>query len=205
MSVARGLYGVPVVSAGPYRGVRRAVVLSLKERGRWKLASALVTRAAYQQVKSIALHHPDPVVVPVPSSRQGSWRRGYAPTTLIARCLGRYAQIPVIEGLHLRPSGLGEFVFTSYRRRNRSRSQRLNRTQALFRVGALPPNSTVVLVDDVMATGATLEAAAMALRQRGHRVVLALVVADVPQKQKTLISSIATSDYPGTITLTRRT
>jgi len=211
VAVARALYRVPIVSAGAYRGVRRSVVLELKDRGRWKLASALVSVGLLDRVRSACAGAPRAVVVPVPPSRNGAWRRGYAPTSLVAKALaGRIRGLQVHDAVHavhslphwrtFRPRVMSPFV-----RAKRSRSQRLGRTSAAFWVGVLPPGCQVILVDDVMATGATLEAVARALQIRGHVVVLAVVLAHVPQPTKVLISSIGNRRYAEPINLTRRT
>jgi predicted amidophosphoribosyltransferase len=58
-----------------------------------------------------------------------------------------------------------------------SRDRRLEQLQAAFRVKDLRPADTIILVDDVLTTGATLEAAAITLKQAGACTVEAAVFA----------------------------
>ncbi|MCL4771766.1 MAG: ComF family protein, partial [Burkholderiaceae bacterium] len=67
---------------------------------------------------------------------------------------------------------------------NLGRAQRLRNLQGALAVDPLRAAAlqgrSVLLVDDVMTTGATLQAAALALRQAGARTVSALVFARTP-------------------------
>jgi len=204
--IARALFGVPVVSGGLYIGARRSVVLEMKDRGRWRVATALASDALVATLRSALRTHPDAVLVPLPSSTAGQLKRGYAPTMLFAKAL--CASLPTLAIRDcVKPRLMGELRTIALQRRavRRSRAQRLGREAEAFRVSGLSARSLVILVDDVMATGATLEAVAGALHKEGHRVVLALVAAHVPTRIHTPISSQAKRGYAESITLTRRT
>jgi ComF family protein len=110
--------------------------------------------------------------VPVPTATKRARRRGYDQAKLLARQLAKHSRLPYQDCL--RRSGQTHQV-------GASRQERLQQLQAAFRVGtgqdALIKDRSVVLVDDVVTTGATLEAAAAALQQAGATNVRAIVFA----------------------------
>jgi len=100
----------------------------------------------------------------VPGDRWRTIRRGCHPAELLAREVARRWGLPAVDLLEparLRRPQRG--LDTAARRRN---------VRGAFRVRrAAPVPATVALVDDVYTTGATLDACARALRDRGAGVV----------------------------------
>lgn len=173
-AVAMALWAVPIISAGAYRGIRRQVVVAFKDGARQRLARHLITPALVAKLRSIVEASPHAVVVPVPSSSTSFWRRGYFPTLVIAQALR--PQIPrasVVQALSVTAFG---------GTKHRTRTARLRRRAVRVRVSGLRPRSSVVLIDDVMVTGGTLEACARALVRTGHTVIAVVVVAHSPQQ-----------------------
>lgn len=107
-------------------------------------------------------------VVPVPPSPAAVARRGFDHTARVAAELGRLLGVPAYDALACRP-----------RRDQRALSRRRRLTNAAGSIAALPgvaPPPRVILVDDVFTTGATLDAAAHALRDAGACEVRAATV-----------------------------
>lgn len=110
-------------------------------------------------------------VVPVSLHRRRLRQRGYDQALELARPLARELGLPLVEGLQrVRATHAQSQLDAAARRRNL-------RGAFVARPG-LPAH--VALVDDVMTTGATLRAAAMALRRAGVKRVDAWVCARVP-------------------------
>lgn len=87
-------------------------------------------------------------------------RRGHHPAEQLARELGRRWELPV-ERLLARTG-------TSRRQRGLGLVERRRNVRGAFRAAATAP-ATVCLVDDVFTSGATANAAALALKQGGAR------------------------------------
>ncbi|WP_313233286.1 ComF family protein [Stenotrophomonas acidaminiphila] len=110
-------------------------------------------------------------LVPVPLHLSRLRRRGYDQALELARPLGRALQLPVLAGLHRTRATPPQSALDAAARRR-------NLRQAFAARGRLPTH--VALVDDVMTTGATVQAAARALRRAGVVRVDAWVCARVP-------------------------
>ncbi|ALJ21275.1 ComF family protein [Microbacterium sp. No. 7] len=159
--------GLVVASALPFDGAVARAVRALKEEGRTELARPLGT-ALDAALRTIAPAG-DVAVVAVPSSRAGMRRRGYAPAALIARAAGR------------RPLGLLRVAGRAGDQRGLSREERRRNVEGTLRARPCA-GVRVVLVDDVVTTGATLVEAARALRAAGAIVVGAATVAATPRR-----------------------
>lgn len=156
---------------GPYDGPIRAAVRRLKYQGGAWLDEPL-GRAMAAAVRAWA---PGPVdaVVPVPLH---SWRyrsRGYNQAWLVACVLARELGLPFC------PRWLARRRVTRPQVRLDEDARRENVARA-FRARArlVRPEASVLLVDDVRTTGATLDACARALRAAGAGRVLAVVLAE---------------------------
>jgi len=145
-------------AAAPHAGAGRELVHALKFRG--VLAAArplghLVAGAARQLVLP-----PDTVVVPVPLHWRKRRRRGFNQATELARVAARELSLPLRPRLLRRVRrGIGA-VHRSVRGRERE-------VRGAFRAAPDARGRHVLLVDDVLTTGATLGACARALRRRG--------------------------------------
>lgn len=109
-------------------------------------------------------------LVPVRTSMRRNRQRGYDQTVLIAQHLVKKIELPLLDILWHRGTA---------RQLGASRTQRLAQIRQAFEI--LQPTqaagTSVLLLDDVMTTGATLEAAADALRRVGAVRVDGLVFA----------------------------
>ncbi len=156
-----------------YAGQGRRLVLALKHGDRLDIA-APAARWMVQAARPIL--SPDMVIVPVPAHWIRMLQRRYNQAALLANEMGKTADLPVLS------NGLVRW------RRTRSqdgldRSQRFENTQAAMQVRPRYisdiKGKTVLLVDDVMTSGATLTAASFALLSGGASRVCICVLARV--------------------------
>jgi competence protein ComFC len=112
------------------------------------------------------------ILVPVPLHRQRERERGYNQADLIARPFAKRLKVPYGAVLLVRTRPRPDKQLLSL-------SERWESVRGAFatRPGSRVDNLRVLLVDDVMTTGATLDACARVLRQAGAKSVMALTVA----------------------------
>lgn len=164
-----------VRAAVVYDDAARQVVLPYKHADRLDMTPQLADWLA-RAARLGDLQEPD-VVAAVPLHRRRLWRRRYNQAALLALALGRTLERPVWPDLlrRARPTppqgGLGRDA------------RRLNVKGAFVVRDAYHEKiagKSVLLVDDVMTTGATLDACAQALKKAGARRVTAVVIARAP-------------------------
>jgi len=155
------------------------MLVAHKEHARLSLARPLGLLLAAAVVSGLDDPRSAVVMVPIPSLRGATRRRGHDPVSRMARhaatCLGDGARVDAVLRHRRRvddQSGL------SAMQRQSNLSGALQSTRPL----ADDPGILVVLVDDICSSGATLAAAATALRDRGvaSTRLLGAVVASPP-------------------------
>lgn len=158
--------GMPFAAALPFQGVGARCIRRLKDEGDTFLARPLGTVLATVLMPRVT---PSTWVVPVPTARRAFRRRGYrVPELLIRR-----AQADPRRLLSVRNAtdqrGLGA----------RAREANVRGTMRARRRG---DGAEVVIVDDVVTTGATLDEAARTLEAADFRVVAAVALAATPRR-----------------------
>jgi len=166
---------IAVKSLGSYQGPIAKLINLAKEKcspvAQRVLADSLVRVVDSLLAEKNRTGH-EVVLVPIPAGRAAIRRRGADPIKEMARLAGSRLQpsIPVLAGLgnsrqRLEQSGL-------------SIAERSQNTFGSFVwVAANFRSQAVILVDDVVTTGATLIAAADAVRKSGHEVIGCATVA----------------------------
>jgi predicted amidophosphoribosyltransferase len=160
--------GLPLLAAAArYDGAVRAVLLAHKEQGRLGLVRPLGAALA----GAVALLAPPSgaVLVPVPSSPAAVRERGQDHARRLARAAGRRAGLRVVPLLVPRRAVADQAGLDAAGRAANLAGALVSRRRLDGRV--------VVVVDDVVTTGATLAEAARALRAAGATVHGAAVVA----------------------------
>jgi predicted amidophosphoribosyltransferase len=163
---------VPVFALGRYAGARRQAILAMKEHGRGDLVAPLARALAIgvHRLLTWGMVETPLTIVPAPTRRSAARRRGGDPVARLARAaVAGHPDVTVVQALRLKALvrdsvGLG----TSARERNIA-GRVLLRGQR--------PRTEVVIVDDIVTTGATARESVRTLRAAGIRVAAVLAIA----------------------------
>ena len=161
-------------SCAPFAGPVRAALHDLKYAGARRLAGPLGVALARRWAR---VGTGAEVVVPVPVHAERERRRGYDQAALIAEVAGERLGLPVVRALERQRATIAQFEL--------GRDERAANVDGAFRVRAGHATEVarsvagrwILLVDDVVTTGATLAACAFALERAGAPAVSAIAVA----------------------------
>jgi len=153
------------LSYGLYEGVLMEAIHLMKFKGVRRLASPLSA-----MISSLDLPGDADIIMPVPMTRGGLIRRGFNQSALVARALGKARGIPLRLDVLLKtretPPQLGL-----------SRRARLRNLRGAFRAEPGVRGLNVIVLDDVITTGATMRECAKALKKEGAAGVTAISIA----------------------------
>lgn len=161
-----------VLRLGRYEGLLREVILRLKNQTGEGLAELLGECWAKEAAARFAAL-PFDVIVPVPLHWRRRWQRGYNQSAALSRGLAASLGVPY------QPSWLRRVRHTPRQTSRPTPAERKANVRGAFR--ARPETAlrgrAVLLVDDVMTTGATAGEASRALRAGGASRVIVAVLA----------------------------
>jgi ComF family protein len=152
------------------------IIQTTKYRHRASLGRIMGEILAERVRAPVAVEMPRAVLVPVPLHRRREMKRGFNQSLVLARALAKSWHLEVM------PRALRRIRFTQPQ-------VKLNATERLQNVeGAFAParglhleTPTVFLVDDVLTTGATMNACAAALKSAGAGKVIGIALAKAGQ------------------------
>jgi ComF family protein len=173
LDIACHIEGVPVFAGARYAGSLVSAIHRFKYGSAPELCGTLCRKAA-RGIDLLGIE-PSDVWVPVPLHPLRLAERGYNQAALLARELSR------IQRARVDTRRLYRVRHTEQQAKRDRRGRALNVSEA-FRVRYSAGNTAtqsprIVLVDDVVTTGATLSACIQALRAAGERVVGCVAVA----------------------------
>jgi ComF family protein len=157
-----------VVAVGDYEGVLKEMCLALKFGGERRVAEPLAAWLA-QLCFDRGIAGKVELVIPMPLHIIRFFKRGYNQAGLIANRLATALNKPLVADALRR-------VAATNRQATLSAAQRKGNVEDAFEASTID-DKIVLLVDDVMTTGATIHSAARALKKAGAKAVYAAVAA----------------------------
>jgi predicted amidophosphoribosyltransferase len=169
-------HGPPAYALGRYRGASRRAVLAYKERGRHNLAAPLGAALA-EGLRCLPEVRAGPWnLVPAPSRAAAGRRRGGQHMLALARCcasaLARAGHEATVAPALRLTAGARDSVGLDAHERAANLRGRLRHVPA----ASPPPGAPVILLDDVITTGATAAACTEALTTAGLTVLAVLAL-----------------------------
>lgn len=168
--LGKNIYYDKVISAFDYKDLGQQLVHDYKIHKRLAIASLLVDLLVDKILCSDSDDLPD-VVIPIPAHTDSVYKRGFSPAAELARLTAKRLKLKYKLDLLSRSHETPKQSTLNYRQRQLAQQ---NAFSCAF--DSLNINK-VALVDDVMTTGATLNAAAYILKSQGIRSVNCWVLA----------------------------
>jgi predicted amidophosphoribosyltransferase len=163
--------GLPVLSLGRYAGARREAIVAVKDHSRADLLAplAVALRAGMNNLLAWGVIETPLTVVPAPTRRSSALRRGCDPVTRMARAAAAgLHDVDVIQALRSRAL-VRDSVGLSGADRQRNIAGRVKIIK--------PVSGPVLLVDDIVTTGATASESVRVLHIAGAHVIGVLAIA----------------------------
>jgi len=151
-----------------YEGASRDAVHAIKFRG---LSAVAPRMAALMAERLLEWSPPVQAIVPVPLAGHRRRQRGYNQSELLAKEASRLSGIPLARRALVRRRGTPPQV------RQPDEWARRRNVAGAFAPGRTVPSGGILLIDDVVTTGATLDACARVLISEGSGPVFALTFA----------------------------
>ena len=154
-----------------YTPVAAKIILASKEKGT-STADQLLIEAIMGQIQTTTRNLNRIRLVPIPSSKRSSRSRGRSFMVEIVQQISRQMGIPMLDCL--------EVTGRTTDQTGLNRQQRLQNMKGSMSMKAVA-RGELILIDDVITTGATLKEAARALNSQGFHAQISAITACVAQ------------------------
>jgi ComF family protein len=164
-----------VVRVGLYRDEMRVACLRAKNPSGGLLAGALADLLVQTQ-ESKLIRQPFDAIMPVPEHWFKRWMRSQYAAETIARQLSSRLKVRLATGI------LAKARWTPKQAKSSPVERRQQQKDAFHVRGSTLKGQSILLVDDILTTGATADAAARELKRAGAKRVVVAVVAVSPPR-----------------------
>ncbi len=175
-SVTRILWGRADIETGTSLfyfqkgGKVQKLIHQFKYKGKMDIGIYLGKMLGYQ-LRESPLWHPVDVIVPVPMHRKKQYQRGFNQSEIFAQGIGEALKKPLLKNKLVK-------VDNTETQTRKARFRRWENVESVFRVNDPEAfrSKNILLVDDVITTGSTLEACASKIKEiKGTRLWIATI------------------------------
>ena len=160
-----------VYSAFDYAPPLDSLVLRFKNNGQTHLSTCFAQLIVEQLIKKNNLPSKHTVLIPIPSKKNSLKKRAYNPASLFAKSLAKKLQCQLdLSTLRCRQQANAD-------QKTLSRLDRFVSSREQYYCSRRVNYTDVILIDDILTTGSTLESASRALLAAGAQNVQAIVIA----------------------------
>lgn len=170
---------LPVVRALTYSGSTRQIIYRFKDHGDFSvrpLLSSALAEALLHLINHVTLS--TCLVAPIPSRSRSIRKRGFCPVTQLTEAAIRQLAVTTT---HLIRSDLLRDIRTIRSDKSLGTADRALVAGGAFRITCSPPALPVIVVDDVVTSGATMREAIATLLHAGVHVVGGVALAATPR------------------------
>lgn len=161
---------MPIIALGQYTDPLSEIIRYFKYRDFQKLGPILAEKLSAKYITLINKEKID-LIIPIPLHSYRLKTRGYNQSQIIADLIGKRLDLAVIE------KGIIKTKHNKYQK-SLDPFQREKNVENVYEIGDFDvENKRIMLVDDVITTGATLREAKKVLHRAGGKVVLFVVIA----------------------------
>jgi ComF family protein len=161
-------------SAADYRDKNIKKMIRILKYGGIKTASETLGNMLAEHISSIGLTPSESIIVPIPLHPSKERKRGYNQSELIAIVVGRISGIQVVPGVLRRiKKGEPQMSIEDYK----ERAENIRGAFVSGRDNGEVRGKTMILVDDVLTSGATMREAVKEIRKMKPKRIIPAVVA----------------------------
>ena len=171
--VCKGVYFDALIFSYKYQNIIRSLLLSFKFSNKSYLYS-LLAQELKSRIKDFCVSKCIKIdyIISVPISYQRYLERGYNQSFLLAKAVSKHIDVPLIRFCLIK-------IKHNKRQSELNHSLRVANTQGVYTITikSIIKNKTILLIDDIYTTGATINECSRLLKEAGAKCVIAGVCA----------------------------
>lgn len=149
------------------------LIREFKQSGNWLLSEHLARRCLeHGSLNDQLLNNPNNIIVPIPQYHRTLIKKGFSHSHILAQTLARQYNLPIVNALTC--------IRAPQAQKRLSREKRIQNLSNLYHARPLVPKQSILLIDDVVTSCATVISASQALVRAGAGSISIYALARTP-------------------------